>query len=152
MTNPDTLLLLSGGIDSAYCMWRLLSEGRALHVHHVHLKNHEGRLEYEAQATKRILSWMRGRGLTSFTYTESAWDYGTLRFIVKDAHLWAFVIGVILADPANRAVQHVIVPRHWDAFPTGPSGPGPARTDRVYREIPRQVCGRVPELEYPIIT
>src|SRR5690606_19571219 len=115
---PDTLLLLSGGIDSAYCMWRLLSEGRSLLVHHVHLTNHEGRVQYEAQAVKRILAWMRGRGLNRFTYTESSFDYGSLRFIVKDSYLWAFHIGIIMANPENRGVTKVIVPRHWDAFPT----------------------------------
>src|SRR5690606_12267323 len=125
--------------------------GQRLLVHHVHLKNHEGRLQYEAQAVERILDWMRGRGLTAFRYTESAFDYGTLPFIVKDVHLWAFHIGIIMADPRNRGITKTIVPRHWDAFPTGPDGPGPARTNRVYREIPRQICGREPELLFPIV-
>lgn len=151
MASPDTLLLLSGGIDSAYCMWKLLSEGRSLRVHHVHLTNHEGRVTHEAEATERVLAWMRGQGLTRFSYSTSSFNYGTLGFIVKDSYLWAFHIGVIMANPRNRAITKVIVPRHYDAFPTGPTGPGPERTDRVWREIPRQVCGRVPELEYPIV-
>ena len=102
MTSPDTLLLLSGGIDSAYCMWWALSQGRALHVHHVHLKNHEGRLQYEARAVEGILNWMREQVLTNFRYTESSFDYGSIRWIVKDHCVWAFFIGIILADPQNK--------------------------------------------------
>lgn len=142
MTSPDTLLLLSGGIDSAYCMWWALSQGRALHVHHVHLKNHEGRLQYEARAVEGILNWMREQGLTSFRYTESSFDYGSIRWIVKDHCVWAFFIGIILAGPQNKGIKRVIRPDHFDSLPTGPDGPGMQRAHRRYREISWQIHER----------
>jgi len=131
-------------------MWKALSRGRRLHVHHVHLKNHEGRLNYEAQAVKRILDWMRGQGLTSFRYTESAFDYGTLRWIAKDHNIWAFMIGIICGDPLNRSITKVIRPDHWDSLPSGPDGPGMKLAHRRYRNISFEVCRRELTWEHPI--
>jgi len=148
---PDTLLLLSGGIDSAFCMWRALSEGRSLHVHHVHLTNHEGRVQYEAQAVERILKWMRGRGLTRFRYTESSFDYGSTRYVVKDHNIWALWIGILLADPRNRGIRRVIRPDHWDSLPGGPDCAGMRRAHRRYERISWEVCERDDiEWEHPI--
>lgn len=148
---PDTLLLLSGGIDSAFCMWRALSEGRSLHVHHVHLTNHEGRVQYEAQAVERILKWMRGRGLTRFRCTESSFDYGSTRYVVKDHNIWALWIGILLADPRNRGIRRVIRPDHWDSLPGGPDCAGMRRAHRRYERISWEVCERDDiEWEHPI--
>src|SRR5690606_8052860 len=146
----DTLLLLSGGIDSAYCMWKALSEGRSLLVHHVHLTNHVGRVRFEARAVERILEWMRNQGLTSFTCTESSFDYGTLRFVVKDHNIWALMIGIIAADPRNRQITRVIRPDHYDSLPSGPDGPGMRRAHRRYRNIAYEVCERELVWEHPI--
>ena len=148
--NPDTLLLLSGGIDSAYCMWRALSEGRSLHVHHVHLTNHEGRLQYEARAVERILKWMRGRGLTNFRYTENPLGMGTLGWIPKDHCFWAQFIGTICANPKNRHITRVIRPDHWDSVPGGPDSPAMKQADRRYRNISYEICERELIWEHPI--
>lgn len=148
---PDTLLLLSGGIDSAFCLWKHLTEGGTIHIHHVHLKNHEGRLKYEAEAVKRILKWMTKQGLTQYTYTESTFDYGTLRFIVKDHNIWALTAGIILADPQNRSINKMIRPLHWDSFAKGAESAPAIRSERAYRNIIQQVSGRNDvELLYPI--
>jgi len=147
----DTLLLISGGIDSTYCMWKHLQSGKSLRVHHVHLKNHEGRMKYETKAMERVLNWMCGHGLTSFTYTESSFDYGTIPFIVKDFHIWSFISGVIMADPKNRGIKKLIIPRHWDAFPGGPDSAGAKRSTRTYSNMVKLISGREPELVYPII-
>src|SRR5690554_3535253 len=150
MASPDTLLLLSGGIDSAYCMWWALSQGRALHVHHVHLRNWEGRLEHEVKATKRILGWMRQQGLTNFRYTESAFDYGTIRYVVRDHNIWALMTGIILADPRNRGITRVIRTDHYDSDAGGPDSPAMRRAHRRYRNISFEVCERGVIWEHPI--
>jgi hypothetical protein len=145
------LLLLSGGIDSAYVLWQALQEGRSVHAHHVHLTNHEGRVRHEAEAVDKVRGWVSGEGLPAYPYTESSFDYGTLRFIVKDLHIWAFIAGVIAADPRNKHIDSILLPRHSDAFPSGPNGPGAQRSDRAYRDMPRMVCGRTLRLEFPIV-
>lgn len=148
---PDTLLLLSGGIDSAFCMWKALSEGRSLHVHHVRLTNHERRLHYEAQAVQDILEWMRGQGLSNFRFTESSFDYGTLRYIVKDHCIWGLMIGIILANPRNKGVTKVIRTDHADSLPSGPNGIGMQKAHRRYRNIAWEACERDDiEWEHPI--
>lgn len=131
-------------------MWQALSEGRSLHVHHVHLKNSEGRLHYEADAVKRILEWMKGQGLVNFRYTESRFDYGNLGFLVKDHCIWAFMIGVIMTDPQNKDMTRVIRPDHYDSLPEGPDGPGMQRAHDVYRSISEKVCQRSLIFEHPI--
>src|SRR5690606_4019228 len=147
---PDTLLLLSGGIDSAYCMWRALLEGRTLLVHHVHLTNREGRVAYEAQAVQRILDWMRGKGLDRVVYSDSAFDYGTVRHIVRDHGIWALWIGILLSDPKHRQIRHVIRPDHYDSARDGPDGAEMQRAHRRYRNISFEVCERELVFEHPI--
>ncbi|MER7114147.1 hypothetical protein ABT332_06620 [Saccharomonospora azurea] len=116
MSNKRALLMLSGGIDSVYVMYKALSEGRHLHVHHIHLRNREGRVDAEARAVRRVLAWMRRKGLTNFRYTESTVDYGSLRFLVKDFYTYALFIGMIMSDPKNRDMDSFLHPRHSDAF------------------------------------
>src|SRR5690606_37324136 len=123
---------------------------RTLLGHHVHLTNREGRVAYEAQAVERILAWMRGQGLTRFVYSELAFDYGTLRYVVKDHNIWAFMIGVILSDPRNRQIRHVIRTDHWDSDAGGPNSPVMQQAHRRYRNISYEVCERELVWEHPI--
>ncbi len=116
MSQKRALLMLSGGIDSVYVMYKALSEGRELHVHHIHLKNREGRVDAEARAVRRVLAWMRRNDLTNFRYTESFFDYGTLHWLPKDYWSYALHIGMIMSDPANRDMDSFLHPRHSDAF------------------------------------
>lgn len=116
VSNKRALLMLSGGIDSVYVMYKALSEGRELHVHHIHLVNAEGRADAEARAVRRTLAWMRRNNLTRFKYTESTMDYGSLRWLHKDYFSYALFIGMIMSDPANRDMDSFLHPRHSDAF------------------------------------
>lgn len=151
VTPGRTLLMLSGGIDSALCMYQALTAGRDLAVHHIRLVNHEGRQDVEDAATSKIVAWHRQNGLDGFTFTRSTFDYGTLRFIVKDAAVWAFLIAVVLADPKNRDIGRVIIPRHLDAFGhVADPARAAARSDRLLAGMTQLVAGRVPEFEHPI--
>src|SRR5690606_35955104 len=132
---PDTLLVLSGGIDAAYCMWLALSEGRTLLVHHVHLTNREGRVAYEAQAVQRILDWMRGQGLDRFVYTESAFDCGTVRHIVRAHCIWALWIGILLSYSKHRQIRHVFRTYYYASARDGLEGAVMQRARRRYRII-----------------
>lgn len=70
---PDTLLMLSGGLDSTLCLWKRVQQGLPTRVHHVVLSDADGRQDVESRAVREVLAWMNdhgGEGLIE--YTESA--------------------------------------------------------------------------------
>lgn len=64
------LAAVSGGLDSVAMLYKLLSEGEAVHVHHISLRNHSQRWRAEDRAMALIVPWLRGQGFT-FGYSES---------------------------------------------------------------------------------
>ena len=148
--NPPgrVLVNLSGGIDSAYCLYEALSAGRDVLVHHIRLKNHEGRRPYEYAAVLAIRLWLRQHGLTRYTYVESSFDYGTLRYVVRDAKLWSFLSAVILLNPKHADVNEVIIPSHLDS----PIMQNKALQDEISGIIRATIAGarEVPLISYPI--
>lgn len=146
----DTLLLLSGGIDSAFCLWQRASQGLPTRVHHVNLSDHEGREAVEYLATQDILLWMRENTTGVIEYSESSVDFGNM-WIPKNFHLWAYWAGTIIASPNGQGIQKVILPRHFDAFPGGPDSPSAKKSDRVYLGHIELMANRTVQLEYPIV-
>lgn len=118
---PDTLLLLSGGLDSVLALWLHVKAGRAIRTHHVRLSNWEGRQAAEAAAVGRVLDWMRANGYGRLIHhTESKFDYGDLRYIVRDHNIWGLVAGIVLADPKRAGnVTKVIRTFHRDSVVGG---------------------------------
>lgn len=142
---PDTLLLLSGGLDSAYVLWSRVQQELPTHVHHVHYKSRMGRQEVESRAVGNILEWMdrhRGRGL--ITYSESGVDNGKL-WVPFNYFLWAYWIGAILASPAGAGYQTVLYPLHSDDHPAEVRD-----SEIAVRTMVRLMAGREVNLEYPI--
>lgn len=69
-----TLVMFSGGLDSTAALWHVLhrpEEYGDIHVHHVHIKNIEGRWRAEAMAVERVLAYMREHVATPFSTSES---------------------------------------------------------------------------------
>lgn len=69
-----TLVMLSGGIDSTAALWQVLhnpDDYGEVHVHHIHIKNLEGRWKAEAIAVENILAYMRKHAPSPFTYSDS---------------------------------------------------------------------------------
>src|SRR5690606_12086583 len=94
---------LSGGVDSAYGLYLCLEAGCDVLVHHIRLKNHEGRQDVDQRATRDILDWLRAQKLPGrMTYVESGFDYGSLRYVVRDIWIWTLFTGIILSDPQHR--------------------------------------------------
>jgi 7-cyano-7-deazaguanine synthase in queuosine biosynthesis len=113
----NTLLNLSGGLDSAYCLYQAMQAGEHLLVHHIRLKNHEGRQQLEHQAVRRIRAWIDQQNLPgAYTYIESGYESGTIGWIPQDVAIWAFQTGVIMSGPRYAHIDSLIVPRHQDAF------------------------------------
>lgn len=146
------LLNLSGGIDSAYCMYDALRRGERLLVHHIRLTNHEGRQQLEHRAVKKIRAYIDAQKLPgSYTYLESGYDHGSLGWIPKDAAIWSFMTGVVLANPKHHDITEVIVPRHVDAFghESDPAA-GARRSDAYIRAFVKAVARRDVTILTPI--
>lgn len=102
----------------------------------------------EAKATRQVLEYIQSKG-GIVTHTESSVDFGRM-WIPKNYHLWAYWAGVIMASPSGKNIQSIIIPRHSDAFRGGPGGPSAQKSDLAYKGHVKLLCGREPELIYPI--
>lgn len=90
-----TLLMLSGGVDSAYVLLKLLSESDdALLVHHIHLLNEEGRDRIEAERCRALVAHCQSF-LRPFRYSESCVDHRGLAFFGYDMIAVGFEAGVV---------------------------------------------------------
>ena len=84
--------MLSGGIDSAYSLKKVLSEtNEKLYVHHIHIKNNEGsdvkRYKMEAKALRKIVPYMK-KNFRDFHYSESTIDVRQLLDIPLYLYEW----------------------------------------------------------------
>lgn len=146
---PEHLLMLSGGLDSAWCLRHLVESGLPVRTHHVTLRDWEGRASVEDRAVTNVLRWAKDNGHGHLiTHSRSTVDFGDLRWIPKNFHLWAYWAGVIMANPANAAITKVVLPRHSDAF-TSPAGA--KKSDTAYKTHIKAICGRTPELVFPMV-
>lgn len=103
---PQTLLMLSGGIDSTGCFYKLVQEKTNLHVHHLHLDNPEQRHVAEASAVEKIIPYMKKLG--EFTYSESYHKYPEFNGnFLWDSDIFSFTAGHICQ--AIPTIQQVAI-------------------------------------------
>lgn len=112
----NTLLHLSGGMDSTYCLWKRLTdypEERIL-VHHVKLRHRaEDRMLPEERACQEIIQWLRAQGLHNFEFMQSHFEYGDLpRISIKDIQIVTMFSGIILRTPEIEGIERIILPWH----------------------------------------
>lgn len=138
--------MLSGGIDSAYCLYKHLKDDKEIRLHHVNLSDREGRRKMEAKAVKAILGYFKHKNHL-ITYTESSVDFGTLRYTPFNYYLWAYWAGAIFKSNSN--LTKIIIPRHSDAF-VGSSGSG-EQSNEAYINTIELISGRRPELLFPML-
>ena len=62
---------VSGGLDSAYMAYRLLSDGYPLLLHHTTYRTRQLRYVHEEQAYLAVIGWLRDHGLDQFTISKS---------------------------------------------------------------------------------
>lgn len=150
MTKPTALLMLSGGLDSVQVLHSRLMAGEATRTHYVHLRNWEGREPYEAKAVKAVLQWARSKGYGHLIqHTESTFDYGDIKYIVKDHNIWGMVAGIILANPANAHITQVLRTFHRDSVVGGLSSKAGQAAEVAWR-WPIERLGKVErEFVYP---
>lgn len=134
MTKTDTLLLYSGGIDSVQALYARAKAGLPTRVHHVVLLNWERRAQYEKAAVRSTLAWIEKRYPGMVEYTESGFDYGDLKYIVRDHNIWGLVAGIILANPKNAHLTKVLRTFHRDSVKGGLESPAGRAAERGWRE------------------
>ena len=65
---------ISGGLDSAYLAYRLLSDGYRLLLHHTTYRTRQMRYPHEERAYLNVLGWLLDHGLDGFTVTKSEYE------------------------------------------------------------------------------
>lgn len=93
-----TLAMLSGGLDSTAMLVRLLTEtSDELRVHHIHMRNREGRADAEQSAVDSIVEWCQRRH-RKFRFSQSGLDFSALEAIPIDYVSVAFVACQVAID------------------------------------------------------
>ena len=109
-----SLVMLSGGIDSAYALYKVLKEtDDEVLVHHIHLVTDLGRHIPEAKACTEIIEYCK-KNLRAFHYSESTIDHR--RFVAHGYDLMAagFEAGMVassfhVVSGGRRAIDRWIV-------------------------------------------
>jgi 7-cyano-7-deazaguanine synthase in queuosine biosynthesis len=109
MKDPEVLVNLSGGIDSTYLLWKLLSDGKSVLVHNCKITNHEGRVYAEQNAIKKILEWLKENNLSNFKYIQTEFNYGNMERIIRDIEVVYFITAAILRDQKNKSIKELAV-------------------------------------------
>ena len=89
----NTLILLSGGLDSTTCLVRMLKEtDDDIMVHYIYYINKEGRYDAEKEAVNKIVPYCKK--IRDFKYTESVQDYSQIG-VPYDLHVTRFTAAQI---------------------------------------------------------
>ncbi|MEM7652201.1 MAG: hypothetical protein AAF220_03375 [Pseudomonadota bacterium] len=90
-----TLMMLSGGFDSVYFLYKLLTETEDyIFAHHINLVNPEGRHREEQKACRAIVDWLRAN-VRQFEYGETTIMHEGLPVFGYDMVSVGFEAGVI---------------------------------------------------------
>lgn len=105
-----TLLMISGGVDSAAALIKLLSEnGEPVFAHHIVLSDSESPVRHKAEniACDRLVRYCRER-YRDFSYTKSFWDF-QLPYFGWNLTLCAFVGARVLRSFPAAGITHYAV-------------------------------------------
>jgi 7-cyano-7-deazaguanine synthase in queuosine biosynthesis len=99
----DTLLFLSGGLDSSVALVRLLRETTdVLHVHYIYYLNKENRYHAERAAVEKIVPYCSAR-FRDFTTSMSVQDYREIG-LPADMHVVRFTAAQICLKHAVKRI------------------------------------------------
>lgn len=106
------LCMYSGGLDSAYMAYILLTEEKYIdyniHFHHIHMYNIENRQEQERIATNNTLRWLSTR-CRKFLYTENSIDFNlpSQNIFPFDSDILGFVSAQVINMYPSLNYKHV---------------------------------------------
>ena len=145
----EILLNFSGGIDSTYLLWKLLSENKKILVHHCEIYNHENRTIPESIAVKNILNWLIDNNLKNFKYVQTGFNYGNSFYIVKDVEVISFMSSVLLRNPKLKKIKEIAVSANSEDETSSPNDISSIRRLKILDAIlPKNSDVK---LTYPII-
>lgn len=140
---------LSGGLDSAYLAYRLLSMGHPLLIHHCTYRTSQNRWPYEEVAYRAILDWLTNHGLTDWQLitTEFAKDSSVPYWFLDYEYLF-WIAGVHLRNHPRRRedrsdIRHVIVASHQESRRTF----GDRTFNRIWQTLERTAERKIVGLE-----
>lgn len=137
-----TIIGLSGGIDSTYCLWDALRSGRKVISNHIRLISHEGRQDVEDTAAAGVVEWLRAQGFV-WTHHTSTFDYGSIRPISLDLVIWGTFAGLLATERRrDRPTVTISAPQGSAIITHGPR----------LQQIINYAAGRPVTLEWPIAT
>lgn len=115
-----TMINLSGGLDSTYCLWKWLKENKkeTILIHHINLKSREAKIrsDKEALATKEILTYFKQNNMGNFEYIESSFDYSNFGYTVRDSDIIFFIVGILFRNQKYRKIENIIMPYSKEDF------------------------------------
>lgn len=89
-----SLVMLSGGLDSVYTLWKLLSEtDDVVLAHHINFVNFERRYVVEAERCRKIVAYLREQ-VRDFQYTETTLDRRSQFFAGYDSMACGYEAGL----------------------------------------------------------
>lgn len=107
---------ISGGLDSAYLAWRLLSMGHPLLLHHATYRTTQNRWPEEETAYRAVLDWLTAEGLTDWELLTTEVDlHGTPGYWLLDYEYLFWITGVHLRNRKRHDIKHVVVPSHRES-------------------------------------
>lgn len=136
--------MFSGGLDSTAMLVKLLTESdEPLRVHHIHMRNAEGRDAAERTAVQAIVAYCRSR-YRPFQYSESGLDFRGLEAIPIDYLSIAFVACQVAIDtPGCKRIAVGALERDTDIVNRS------ARQRHVFDEM--YACYRARKLGEPVV-
>jgi 7-cyano-7-deazaguanine synthase in queuosine biosynthesis len=99
----ETLINLSGGVDSVYCVWKLLKENpdEKFLIHHV-ARGKTVRTKKEKESVDSVLKYLKDNDLTNYKYIETTgYDLPKSVSAIKGIEMVGFFTGVILRSYKN---------------------------------------------------
>lgn len=144
---------ISGGLDSAYLAYRLLSMGHPLLLHHCTYRTNQNRWPHEEEAYQAVLDWLTHHGLTDWMLITTEFSRtGSIPYWFLDYEYLFWVAGAQLRNhPKNRDrqdIKHVVVPSHYESRRTF----GDKTFDRIWKTMEttaqRKLVGLEPMKRY----
>lgn len=116
----DTLINISGGIDSVYIAYEWLKNNKKdkILLHHINLISREGiiRHKVEKRAVNEVLNYFNNNGMNNYKYIESVFDYHKFGYTVRDVDIVMFMSGVLLHSKQCKSIKKILVPNNANDF------------------------------------
>lgn len=104
----DTLLNISGGIDSSYVAYKWLKDNpeKTLLLHYCSLRTNEKRWVEEGKAVKKVIKWLNANGYDNFEFIETISDVQQAKPKLWDITLLASKTGEIMSG--YKTIEYVL--------------------------------------------